>query len=54
LSGESVENIALKAALHPVEPRDGFIQVPEEPGFGMNIKPEAWNHPAAARQVSGR
>ena len=25
-----------------------------KPGFGMQIKPEAWNHPAAIRQVSGR
>jgi L-alanine-DL-glutamate epimerase-like enolase superfamily enzyme len=38
---------------NPIAPRDGFIQVPEEPGFGMRIKPEAWNHPAAVRQVSG-
>ena len=33
---------------------NGFIQAPEEPGFGMKIKPEAWNHAAAVRQVSGR
>jgi len=26
--------------------------VPEESGFGMRIKPEVWNHPAAVRQVS--
>ena len=39
---------------NPIAPRNGFIQVPEEPGFGMKIKPEAWNHPAAVRQVSGR
>jgi|SRR5450432_359809 len=38
---------------NPIAPRDGAIQVPEEPGFGMKIKPEAWNHPAAVRQVSG-
>jgi L-alanine-DL-glutamate epimerase-like enolase superfamily enzyme len=37
----------------PIAPRDGFISAPEESGFGMRIKPEAWNHPAAVRQVSG-
>ena len=39
---------------NPLAPKDGFIQVPEEPGLGMKIKPDAWNHPAAVRQVSGR
>jgi hypothetical protein len=39
---------------NPIAPESGFIRVPEESGFGMRIKPEAWNHPAAARQVSGR
>lgn len=39
---------------NPIAPEGGFIRVPEEPGFGMRIKPEAWNHPAAVRQVSGR
>jgi len=39
---------------NPLVPSEGFIQVPEEPGFGMKIKPEAWNHSAAVRQVSGR
>jgi L-alanine-DL-glutamate epimerase-like enolase superfamily enzyme len=38
----------------PIAPEGGFIRVPEESGFGMRIKPEAWNHPAAIRQVSGR
>jgi galactonate dehydratase len=38
----------------PIAPETGFIRVPEESGFGMRIKPEAWNHPAAVRQVSGR
>jgi len=38
----------------PIAPRDGFIQAPEGPGFGMQIKLEAWNHAAAVRQVSGR
>lgn len=39
---------------NPIAPSDGAIQVPDEPGFGMRIKPEAWNHPAAVRQVSGK
>ena len=38
---------------NPIAPKDGFISAPEESGFGMRIKPEAWNHPAAVRQVSG-
>jgi L-alanine-DL-glutamate epimerase-like enolase superfamily enzyme len=38
----------------PIAPSEGNIQVPEEPGFGMRIKTEAWNHPAAVRQISGR
>jgi len=39
---------------NPLAPQNGTIQVPEDPGFGMKIKAEAWNHPAAVRQVSGR
>ncbi len=39
---------------NPVSPKEGCIQAPEEPGFGMKIKNEAWNHPAAVRQTSGR
>ncbi len=38
---------------NPIAPESGFIRVPEESGFGMRIKPEVWNHPAAIRQVSG-
>jgi galactonate dehydratase len=38
----------------PIAPRDGAIEAPEDPGFGMKIKPEAWNHPAAVRQASGK
>jgi hypothetical protein len=26
--------------------------VPEESGFGMRIKPEAWNHPASIHAVT--
>ncbi len=38
----------------PIAPENGFIEVPEEPGFGMRIKPEAWNHPASIHRVTGR
>lgn len=37
---------------NPLAPAGGSIAVTEEPGFGMRIKPEAWNHPAAVRGVS--
>jgi len=37
----------------PISPTAGHMRVPEEAGFGMRIKAEAWNHPAAVRQVSG-
>jgi len=37
---------------NPIAPEGGLISAPEESGFGMRIKPEAWNHPAAVRQVS--
>jgi L-alanine-DL-glutamate epimerase-like enolase superfamily enzyme len=36
----------------PIAPENGSIAAPEESGFGMRIKPEAWNHPTAVRQVS--
>jgi hypothetical protein len=39
---------------NPIAPQNGAIQAPDESGFGMKIKPEAWNHPAAVRQVSGK
>ncbi|MCC7176482.1 MAG: mandelate racemase/muconate lactonizing enzyme family protein [Bryobacterales bacterium] len=34
----------------PVAPQDGFISAPETPGFGMEVKPEIWQHPAAVTQ----
>jgi galactonate dehydratase len=37
---------------NPIAPEGGSIAAPEGPGFGMRIKPEAWNHPAAVRQSS--
>jgi len=36
----------------PLMPENGAISAREDPGFGMRIKPEAWNHPAAVRRVS--
>ncbi len=32
---------------NPLAPTNGTITAPEAPGFGMEIKPEAWRHPAA-------
>ena len=37
---------------NPMVPKNGFIEAPELPGFGMQIKPEVWNHPAAIIQTS--
>lgn len=34
----------------PLTPVDGTITAPDLPGFGMRIKPEAWNHPAAIKR----
>lgn len=39
---------------NPISPENGAITAPEGPGFGMKIKPDVWNHPAAIRQISGR
>jgi galactonate dehydratase len=39
---------------NPIAPKDGFVTMPEEPGFGMRIKPEAWNHPASVHQKTGK
>jgi hypothetical protein len=38
---------------NPIVPKDGAVQVPEESGFGMRIKTEAWNHPASVHAVTG-
>jgi galactonate dehydratase len=34
----------------PLVPVEGTITAPDLPGFGMRIKPEAWNHPAGVRR----
>ncbi|MCP5118043.1 MAG: mandelate racemase/muconate lactonizing enzyme family protein, partial [bacterium] len=37
---------------NPIAPRDGSIAAPELPGFGMQVKPEVWNHPKVVKRVS--
>ncbi len=37
---------------NPLMPSEGGVRAPEGPGFGMEIKPEVWKHPAAVRQTS--
>jgi galactonate dehydratase len=39
---------------NPIAPREGSIAMGDEPGFGMTIKREVWEHPAAIRHVSGK
>jgi galactonate dehydratase len=42
----------LKMLENPLIPKNGSVEAPELPGFGMQIKEEAWNHPAAVRGTS--
>jgi L-alanine-DL-glutamate epimerase-like enolase superfamily enzyme len=37
---------------NPIVPSGGMITVPELPGFGMQVKPEVWEHPKVHRRVS--
>jgi L-alanine-DL-glutamate epimerase-like enolase superfamily enzyme len=37
---------------NPIVPKDGHVEAPDSPGFGMRIKPEVWAHPAAVRQTT--
>ena len=37
---------------NPILPNGGAVRVPELPGFGMEIKPEAWTRPAAVARVT--
>jgi hypothetical protein len=37
---------------NPIAPIDGTITMPDEPGFGMRIRPAAWNHPKSIHHVS--
>jgi len=39
---------------NPIAPEDGHIRMTEEPGFGMKIKPEVWNHAKSIHQVTGK
>jgi galactonate dehydratase len=37
---------------NPMLPKGGAVRVPELPGFGMEIKPEVWTHPAATTRTT--
>ena len=37
---------------NPIVPEGGSVAVPELPGFGMQVKPEVWEHPRVVRRVS--
>ena len=37
---------------NPLVPKGGAVRVPELPGFGMEIKPEVWTHPAAVTRTT--
>jgi L-alanine-DL-glutamate epimerase-like enolase superfamily enzyme len=38
--------------INPLVPNGGAVRVPELPGFGMEIKPEVWTHPAAITRTT--
>ncbi|CCH52927.1 mandelate racemase/muconate lactonizing protein [Fibrisoma limi BUZ 3] len=38
--------------VNPLMPRDGMITPPDAPGFGMEVKPEVWTHPAVVKRES--
>ncbi|MCW5976961.1 MAG: mandelate racemase/muconate lactonizing enzyme family protein [Bryobacteraceae bacterium] len=37
---------------NPIVPRDGVVTAPDLPGFGMQVKPEVWDHPKVVRRVT--
>jgi L-alanine-DL-glutamate epimerase-like enolase superfamily enzyme len=37
---------------NPLVPKGGAVRVPELPGFGMEIKPKVWTHPAAITRTT--
>jgi galactonate dehydratase len=41
-----------KMLVNPLAPKEGRISAPEAPGFGMEVKPEVWNHHAAVVRTS--
>jgi L-alanine-DL-glutamate epimerase-like enolase superfamily enzyme len=38
--------------VNPMVPHEGKVRAPELPGFGMEIKPEIWSHPAAVTRTT--
>jgi L-alanine-DL-glutamate epimerase-like enolase superfamily enzyme len=38
----------------PLVPKEGFVEAPSTPGFGLGIKAEVWRHPAAVVRVTDR
>ncbi|MCC6343654.1 MAG: mandelate racemase/muconate lactonizing enzyme family protein [Bryobacterales bacterium] len=38
--------------VNPLMPKDGSIEAPGEPGFGMTVKPEVWSDKRAIRRVT--
>ena len=37
---------------NPLVPKGGAVRVPDLPGFGMEIKPEVWTHPATVTRTT--
>jgi galactonate dehydratase len=35
---------------NPIVPKEGFVEATDLPGFGMRIRKDAWEHPAAVRR----
>ena len=46
------ESTWLAMLTNPLVPKDGAVRVPELSGFGMEIKPEVWTHPAAITRTT--
>jgi len=46
------EGIYPKVLVDCIQPKDGYVEAPEAPGFGMEVKPEVWKHPAAVTRTS--
>lgn len=38
--------------MNPLKPSGGSIAAPDQPGFGMEIRPEIWEHPKAVVQTT--
>ncbi len=37
---------------NPIIPKGGAVNAPELPGFGMQVKPEVWQHPRVVRRIT--